>query len=66
MPNEKDTKEYDFYYADLGITITVKPDEGNIITELTDNQRLALQQIIYLALNTFSYTRALFLADDQT
>ena len=67
MSKEPDNKslEYDFYYADLQITITVKADSKNTFTELTDNQRTALQQIIYTGLGTFLYILVLNSADDQ-
>jgi len=65
MVEENDTKDYEFYYADIQVGITVNVSKGDAFGTLTDNQRLALQQIIYLALNTYLYTSALHLSDNQ-
>lgn len=66
MAKEQDNKpiEYEFYYADLQVTMKVTMDKQHTLDKLTLNEQQALSQIIYLALNSFHYTRALYLADD--
>jgi len=53
--------EYDFYYADIRLSITVKADAGNVFADLTSEERLAFQQLVYLAANSFVYARSLFI-----
>jgi len=67
MSNEpnSDTEDYDFYYADLQVTITVSSDGINAFTNLTDNQRTALQQILYMGLSTFLYSLGLHSLDNH-
>lgn len=55
--------EFDFYYADLQVGVTFKSDKPDVFAELTDNEVLALQQIVYLSLNTFLLTRTLYLKE---
>jgi len=52
---------YDFYYADLQLHITVKAGPGNEFADLNKEERLAFQQLVYLAANSFVYARSLFL-----
>ena len=54
-----------FYYADLDIEVSLEDKKGKRLDGYSANERMALQQVIYLALNTFLYTKALFLSDDQ-
>jgi len=53
--------EYEFYYADIQLSITVKADAGNVFADLNDEERLAFQQLCYLAANSFVYARSLFI-----
>jgi len=53
--------EFDFYYADLQLHITVKADAGNVFADLNAEERLAMQQLFYLAANSFIYARSLFI-----
>jgi len=64
MVEEDKPNEYDFYYADLQVTIKVSSHKEHALDKLTQNEQQALSQIMYLALNSFHYTRALYLADD--
>ena len=57
--------EFDFYYADIQVTVTLKSDKISPFGELTNNEQLTLQQIMYLALNTFLLSQSLYLSDDQ-
>ena len=57
--------ECDFYYADLQVTITIKEHKGDAFSKLTPNQWAALQQTMYLSLNTFMYVLALHTSDNQ-
>ena len=62
-PNSKPI-EYSCYYADLQVTVKVIPEAEHPLDGLTLNEQHVLSQIIYLALNNFHYTRALYKADD--
>jgi len=55
--------ETDFFYADIQVGITLKVIESGALSELTDNEVSSLRQILYLALNSFVYVRALYAAD---
>ena len=52
---------YEFFYADLQLSITVDANAGNVFADLNDEERLAFQQLVYLAANSFCYARSLFL-----
>jgi len=52
--------ENSFYYADLDVRVRVLEDIPGTFENLSDNERLVLQQQLYLTLTTFLYTRALF------
>jgi len=54
--------EYEFFYADIQLGITVKAEPGSVFADLSSEERLAMQQLFYLAANSFSYARCLFLA----
>jgi len=66
MKTKKDNEpvEYDFYYADIQVTVKVIPHKEHPLDKLTQNERQALSQIMYLAINTYKFTRALYLSDD--
>jgi len=53
--------EYEFYYADLKLSVTVRVDAGNVFADLNAEERLAMQQLFYLAANSFVYARSLFI-----
>jgi len=67
MANETENypHEYEFYYADMQVTIIVKSAKGKAFDTLTDNQHTALQQILYLALSTFLYSIGLHSLDNH-
>lgn len=50
-------------YADLKLTVTLVEDEPNVLTALSDQEFQVLTGLLYLSLNTFSVTRALFSLD---
>jgi len=52
--------KYEFYYADLKLSVVLEYEAEDVFPELTDNEFLSLQQIIYLGLNSFLITRALY------
>ena len=54
-------KEYEFFYADLQLSITVKADAVTVFGQLNEEERLAFQQIVYLAANSFVYARSFFI-----
>ena len=53
----------DFYFADIGVGISIVLNEDGQLGNLTEDQLSALRQVLYLGLNTFAYTRALFLLE---
>lgn len=55
--------EFDFYYADIQLGVKFDAEAETAFAQLTDNEVLTLQQIIYLGLNTFLLTRALYGSD---
>lgn len=50
-------------FADLKLTVTLVEDEPNVLTVLSDQEFQVLTGLLYLSLNTFSVTRALFCLD---
>jgi len=54
-------KEYEFFYADLQLSITVKADAVTVFGQLNEEERLAFQQLVYLSANSFMYARSLFI-----
>lgn len=55
--------QWDYVYADYGVTVTFKVSNDTALGQLTDREVMSLQQMIYLTLNCFTYTRALYLQD---
>lgn len=51
-----------FTYADLQVTAIVQFKKDHEFNKLSDNEVNALQQILYMSLNTFHFTRGLYLA----
>lgn len=56
--------EYDYYYADIQVTLTLKADNENTFGQLTDNEYFALQQALYQTLSCFQIVRALYMTED--
>lgn len=54
-----------FYYADLDLTVELEGKDGGFIDALTHNERMALQQQLYLSISSFLTTRALYYADKE-
>lgn len=67
MSKENNNKpiEYDFYYADYQITLTIKTDEGSVFANLSDNERQVLQLILHMVLDVFMYTQAIHQLDSH-
>lgn len=55
--------QWDYVYADYGVTVTFKVSNDTALGQLTDREVMSLQQMIYLTLNCFTYTRALYMQD---
>lgn len=55
--------QFEYVFADLQVQVTFVADDKSPFAVLTDNEVKAFQQLIYMTLTAFHYTRALYLAD---
>lgn len=52
-------------YADLQVYLTMTADNASAFGKLSDKETHALQQILYMALNNFTYVRMLLAAEQR-
>lgn len=50
---------YEFVYADFRVVVTLAAEKDSAYDDLSDNESMALQQCIYLALSCYSQGRCL-------
>jgi len=55
--------KYEFYFADIKLSVVLEAEAEDIFAKLTDNEYLSLQQVVYHGLLTFLNVRTLFLVD---
>jgi len=56
----------DYYFANLDLSVVLSSEKCFLLDSLTDNESLALQQQIYLAVSSFLNCRALYTLDAAT
>jgi len=55
--------KYEFYFADLKLSVVLEAEAEDVFAKLTDNEYLSLQQIVYHGLLTFLNVRSLMLTN---